>query len=583
MKNIKIHLKRLLKSVLAVFFMTGITASSTVSRIYAMYSDEDENSINQIYSESKDISEVSGCDWMSALPDCANLADLNLPASHDSAAASIMFMNMNAFVNLSLGLVNPFKQARFREVIEDCMIREVHLNGPGQCGSDYISLAPFAQTQYLSIPDQLDAGIRVLDLRLSDYEMNSDIEDWSTLCLSHGGIPCRDRSGQIAGPYRFTDVMEQVKTFLADYPTETVILSLQAEGLLVNKSADSRSTYSGYSHGKYYMSDVSHEGNLGRIGERAKEKIKHLKAFYENNPEVILHSSSMEAYPDLKEARGKIILTGSDDLTTEDLKVVTGSWKLSSFEKWDQISSFLTQVNNDGANIQQYGQLKRLNPAFVQTNCTGSNTDYITGGLNAFMGQNPSLANNYLYKIVQFLAPGAWQKWLPEGTTEYISAADQTAQQINPKLFDFCFEKGRQYGWISMDFVNPLLAKLVYETNLSASDSPSFVSNLQDTYALRQKKADLEESVSRLQEDVEAFPGLYANEQEYYDLINKVERSGEEYEELTGMDLSMMTVEFRQDFNALLQRYMELIRLGKMRLTECNRDWEWIPEETDLQ
>lgn len=59
-----------------------------------------------------------------------------------------------------------------------------------------------------------------------------------------------------------------------------------------------------------------------------------------------------------------------------------------------------------------------------------------------------------------------------------IAVAPSTiAKTVNSKFTDYTLDTGKQWGWISFDFVTEALAKKVYSTNIkakTASDDPSF-------------------------------------------------------------------------------------------------------------
>jgi len=73
---------------------------------------------------------------------------------------------------------------------------------------------PLVQTQSLSVADQLEAGVRVLDLRLDHFR--------DTLMLVHGAF-----DQQIT----FMQVLRSVCTFLETRPTEFVLMRIKKEGV----------------------------------------------------------------------------------------------------------------------------------------------------------------------------------------------------------------------------------------------------------------------------------------------------------------------------------------------------------------
>lgn len=105
---------------------------------------------------------VSHCSWMRNIPDSARLTTLNIPGTHDSCST----------------------------------------DGP----------LGFAKTQNLGLADQLNAGIRFLDIRLAHYQDN--------LFAHHNAV----HMGQ-----SWADILNICSKFLGKYPTETVLMSVKEE------------------------------------------------------------------------------------------------------------------------------------------------------------------------------------------------------------------------------------------------------------------------------------------------------------------------------------------------------------------
>lgn len=107
--------------------------------------------------------------WMSHVPDGAYLRDINIPGTHESATA---------------------RTAAFKSAVASC--------------------------QTNSIPEQLNKGIRYLDLRV-----NSD------LLINHDGVSCYKN---VFNRLYLNHVLDYVNQFLTDNPSETVIIQLKEEG-----------------------------------------------------------------------------------------------------------------------------------------------------------------------------------------------------------------------------------------------------------------------------------------------------------------------------------------------------------------
>src|ERR687893_2176345 len=103
----------------------------------------------------------------------------------------------------------------------------------------------FAQTQNLDIPEQLNAGIRFLDIRLAHHQ--------DDLLVHHDVIYMGKR---------YKDVLEICADFLARHPTETILMSVREED-----RADS-------SPGEFAPSEV-----LGRLTREESENRDNTRSF----------------------------------------------------------------------------------------------------------------------------------------------------------------------------------------------------------------------------------------------------------------------------------------------------------------
>lgn len=100
-------------------------------------------------------------------------------------------------------------------------LNQVVLPGTHDSATQYVQLAFFAKCQSLSVPEQLEAGFRYLDVRLGD-DGKSD-----SLKLMHGFTNCKtDILGDVL---RLDDVLEGCYAFLDAHPTETIVFAVKQE------------------------------------------------------------------------------------------------------------------------------------------------------------------------------------------------------------------------------------------------------------------------------------------------------------------------------------------------------------------
>ena len=216
---------------------------------------------------------VNSRNWMSAIPGERTINEINIPGTHDSS--------MNALVS------NTFSSP-----------------------TTLIGMERNARTQYLYIDEQLNAGYRYIDLRVNNrYETTSwggldvdQVDDGKNLWMCHGKVKksgitigtvwAGDRNGD---PLKLSTVLDWVKKFLREHPTEVVIL--------------------------HFTVETPNEDDFPTIKYRTKQYLKQLST--EINPstgkpylymEDGVFGKDMTYYPKLKDCRGQIIPKGMGTL-----------------------------------------------------------------------------------------------------------------------------------------------------------------------------------------------------------------------------------------------------------------------------
>ena len=146
------------------------------------------------------LSEVSAADWMSAIRGETRLTEITMPGSHDSGAKAFEF---------------PYSAAAF-----------------------------VSKTQDKTIPQQLEAGVRFLDIRLEGKGEGNNYEAF----LTHGDATCvyqgsgHSTSGKFYLDYLFQNVMD----FLESHPSETVLICIKKD----KGNADITTPVYNYIHGQ---------------------------------------------------------------------------------------------------------------------------------------------------------------------------------------------------------------------------------------------------------------------------------------------------------------------------------------------
>ncbi len=183
-----------------------------------------------------------------------------------------------------------------RDIPDDTPVTALSIPGTHNSGCADGPLG-FAETQDLDVPDQLDAGIRFLDIRLALCEDNLFV---------HHDVIYMDKS--------YTSVLAMCSSFLEKYPSETILMSIKDESRVdssLGRFAPSEVL------GKLSRGDATIRDRNVSFAETFKERTwKHIEKaplplFYNftANPETSVTSGpGLTSETTLGDVRGKIIL-----------------------------------------------------------------------------------------------------------------------------------------------------------------------------------------------------------------------------------------------------------------------------------
>lgn len=213
---------------------------------------------------------------------------------------------------------------------------------------------PSVQCQGASLTDQLENGVRFLDIRVGKYPLKSG-EDANDLTVVHGNFPVR-----IPFPKKFQDALDEIYDFVDSNKSETVIVSIKQEGT-----------------GEW---DNDHDEFANVIWNNYVDKNKD-KWYLGTN------------LPRLGDARGKIVLFRRFGVKNDDLRNKFGfdaaSWKYNCTE--DDRGSFCVQdfceIENAEAIPQKVEYVKNLAKKAHEHNSTQSDGKLFvnfTSGSNFF-------------------------------------------------------------------------------------------------------------------------------------------------------------------------------------------------------
>lgn len=101
------------------------------------------------------------------------------------------------------------------------LISLINLPGTHDSSTRFVSLSLFSRCQETSIRQQLENGIRFLDIRLEFRE--------SVFYAVHGIANCRVSKKKKSPLLTFTDIFTDIQNFLDSYPSEAVVVALKME------------------------------------------------------------------------------------------------------------------------------------------------------------------------------------------------------------------------------------------------------------------------------------------------------------------------------------------------------------------
>jgi len=260
---------------LTTFLLSITTASMLLScseRMAEMDSDNKTPTLNQKKKERTSLVPIEANSWMSGLNDNISISKISIPGTHDSGAT-----------------------------------REV----PSNSGT--------AKTQNLTISEQLNAGVRFLDIRCRHID--------NSFAIHHGAIYQN---------LNFDDVLNACYAFLESHPTETIIMSVKEEYDASNTTRSFEKTFDTYTQKNPSKWDLG--SNIPKLGD-VRGKIRLLRRF----PAEVSKGINATAWADNTTFD---INNGADgQIKVQDYYKVT-----NNDDKWSKVSTLLTEAKNDTGN-----------------------------------------------------------------------------------------------------------------------------------------------------------------------------------------------------------------------------------------
>ena len=304
---------------------------------------------------------------------------------------------------------------------DNLKISQINLPGTHDSGTKIVKLSFIdatisAQCQNTTITEQLNNGIRFLDIRLED--------DGEKLRLVHGETDCKSENGK---NLYLDEVLKNCYDFLNAHPTETIVMSMKKDD-----------------------------------GETEDAQIEtYIHNYIKENPEYwYLQNGSAN----LKDVRKKIVLSRRYHSASDDY---AGDKGVRLFWNDQKGSDMVTPPWSGPERVSKYGWLRF---------CVQDRYEYKKDNKWTVVKQgldNPPHTTNEVVKAED----GKDITITPETTyfLNFMSTAGDnnpktSASSINANFLDYNNGKldyGKNYGWIIMDFATEELARHVYQSNKS--------------------------------------------------------------------------------------------------------------------
>lgn len=323
--------------------------------------------------DTTDWNNVSAKDWMSCIDGSKTINNINMPGTHDSGTQYVT----KGFYNI------------------------------GQC-------------QSRSIEEQLNIGVRFLDIRLKN---DNDLFG-KNLRLVHGTVDCLVTDDRRDKHLTFEHVLnEWVYPFLQKHPSETIVMSIKEQG-----------------------------GSTRNFNDELLEYIK-------DDPSMWITDTDVTT---LDEARGKIVLMRRYKLKGDDKPIGI------DFSNWTSSACENIKVNDE------YN-------AFVQDKYEGFDSDLGNAVdqkwevfSDMFSDCERDKYDNKKYFVLNFnsaTGPGNSPRDFAHGQGE--PGDKYYVEGLSKKVEKKTWQYGKKYGWVIMDFAGATMSKNIYTSNEYVPETPT--------------------------------------------------------------------------------------------------------------
>ena len=358
--------------------------------------------------------------WINCIDDNLPLNQINIPGSHDSGTFDVGKLSNDAFLNVVFkGLTIPYIVST--------------------------GLSEFAQTQDLDITEQLEKGIRYLDVRLS-----SDNNSPNDLFLSHGKnleiigtVPCIKSDDYTV--LTFDDVISDCVNFLRKNSNETIIMHLGEERIVQTTR----------NLGLDQLIAKSTVLNTNKVPNTENKKYKDF--FYTGN-----------SIPKLKDARGKIVIVTraipyryeDDDGVEKDIGIQIGVQSNEKCFNYPADGNKCYPIISGDYRFQDAYKLDAMHKAQLVE-------DVLAGNINKDNNDKFDIPSNKDVLTLNFMN-------VSRATAVLRAKMDKAAALINERLMvflsykekkDTSLNKSLHNQWVIFDYPSTDVIRKIYQSN----------------------------------------------------------------------------------------------------------------------
>ena len=351
-------------------------------------------------------SQVSLTDWLSKIPDEALITEINMPATHDSGTT-----HMNWGVSRFL-----------------------------------------ASCQNWSISQQLNHGIRVLDIRVAGLKDGQDTSQWWNMQITHDVWRCATGSSSSAPILLLKDVMKDCASFLNNHQGETIVIRLSYDD---NKKTAAQS--------------------MSILRQLARPENSYIPSFL--NGVSLMYYVPGDQIPALKDVRGRIVIIddASKDKMTDKKDGADSTYEMA-YDK-DSTALRVAVISTAPLNPIAYVIAKKAYKSDVVDTKESllkkcfSDAGQVAQAYTTGHGKNPGIWNRdgYYNESGRYGEPGLKVVGTNINTAAKLGPLSPSisdySSEINDWLKKYNFKNGKRYGWISMDHPTETVIRKIIATN----------------------------------------------------------------------------------------------------------------------